>query len=302
MIRTEYGLTVERFCEVVGLPRSSFYRWRRRAGEASAHRPTPVQDAIETQIVEVAKLYPMWGHRKGVGLTRADGMSASTRSVARVMARRGLLLPARYQAERRQLARERREAFLEPPTGRNQVRQLDFSEFETTGGGVWQFAPVVAYHAKPCLASRASTTKTAHDAIAAVGAAIAEAERLRERRLLEELTDPDTGEITPATIVTDNGSCFRAGAFAAFIDKRPELRHVRTRHTAPETNGVVERYIESVTYEHLYRHEIPDGPALALHLDAYRDIYNRIRPHEAIGFDTPQPIPHRNPNTYHRGH
>jgi len=104
------------------------------------------------------------------------------------------------------------------------VWQLDFSEFETAGGGTWQFAPVVDYHAKPCLASPASTTKTAHDAIGAVTAAIAEAERLLGCGLLEELTDPDTGEITPVTIVTDNGPCFRAGAFAAFIEQRPELR------------------------------------------------------------------------------
>ena len=37
-----------------------------------------------------------------------------------------------------------------------------------------------------------------------------------------------------------------------------ELRHVRTRHHAPETNGVVERFNGSPKYEHLYRLEIPD--------------------------------------------
>jgi hypothetical protein len=40
----------------------------------------------------------------------------------------------------------------------------------------------------------------------------------------------------PLTIVTDNG---------------PALRHVRTRHHAPETKGVVERFNQSLKYEHL---------------------------------------------------
>ena len=32
-----------------------------------------------------------------------------------------------------------------------------------------------------------------------------------------------------------------------------------TRHYAPETNGVVERFNQSTKYEHLYRHNIGDG-------------------------------------------
>lgn len=197
------------------------------------------------------------------------------------------LLPVRYHAERRQLAKARREAFITPPTGRNQVWQTDFSELETTAGGTWQFAPVVDYHAKLSLASPASTTKTTHDAISAVEHAITEAERLLDRPLIEDLTDPDTGEITPIRLVSDNGPCYRSGGFAAYITRRPELVHIRTRYRCPETNGVVERYIESAKYECLYRTDITDGLALALELDAYRDIDNRVRPHEAIDFATP---------------
>jgi len=44
-----------------------------------------------------------------------------------------------------------------------------------------------------------------YDAIAAVAAAITEAEALACRPLLEALTDPATGQVRPVTIVTDNG-------------------------------------------------------------------------------------------------
>jgi putative transposase len=120
-----------------------------------------------------------------------------------------------------------------------------------------------------------------------VEAAIREAERLLARPLIKELTDPDTGEITPIRLISDNGPCYRSGGFAAYIRRWPELVHIRTRYRSPQTNGVVERYIDSAKYEHLYRTDITDGLALALELDAYRDIYNRVRPHEALAFATP---------------
>src|SRR5207245_1931831 len=100
-------------------------------------------------------------------LLHADGYQVSMSSVARALARRGLLLPQRYQAERRQLARARRAVFLEPPTRRCRVWQSDFSEFETIGGGIWRLCGVVDYVAKVSLACPVTTTQTAVDAIAA---------------------------------------------------------------------------------------------------------------------------------------
>jgi len=35
-------------------------------------------------------------------------------------------------------------------------------------------------------------------------------------------------------------------------------------------------------YEHLYRAPIDDGGALAMETARFRDIYNRIRPHQAL--------------------
>ena len=88
-------------------------------------------------------------------------------------------------------------------------------------------------------------------------------------------------------LVTDNGACFRSGGFQRFIDSRPELVHVRTRVKAPETNGVLERWIESSKYELLYREEIRDGLALQAQPDDYRNFHNTLRPHETLGQTLP---------------
>ena len=50
---------------------------------------------------------------------------------------------------------------------------------------------------------------------------------------------------------------------------------------------MIERSFGTLKYEHLYREEIADGIALAREVDYYRDIMNRIRPHEELGFARP---------------
>ena len=208
-------------------------------------------------------------------------------SVARALARRGLLLPQRYQAERRQLARARRAVFLEPPTRRCRVWQSDFSEFETIGGGIWRLCGVVDYVAKVSLACPVTTTQTAVDAIAALEVARMNADTWLGHSLLEECLHPETGEVLPIAIVTDNGAAFRSAAFARYIASRPEFTHVRTRHRSPQTNGVIERFFQALKYEYLYRNEIGDGATLAAAVDCHQTVYNDVRPHEAIAFRTP---------------
>ncbi len=287
LIRVEAALAVARFCALLGIPRATWYRWKRAACSRPGRWPAPVVDALEPIAASYATTFAAWGHRKLWALLQADGYQVSMSSVARALARRGLLLPLRYQAERRQLARARRAVFLEPPTRRCRVWQSDFSEFETLGGGIWRLCGVVDYVAKVALACAVTTTQTTVDAIAAIEVARMKAETLLGHSLLEECLDPESGEIAPIAIVTDNGSAYRSAAFARYIASHSEFTHVRTRHRSPQTNGVIERFFQALKYEHLYREEIEDGPAVATAVDRYQSLYNDIRPHEAITFRTP---------------
>jgi putative transposase len=167
------------------------------------------------------------------------------------------------------------------------VWQTDFSELESLAGGIWRMSGVVEDWAKVALACPVTTTQGSRDAIAALQAAQTEVERLLGRSLLEDCVDPTTGELLPVVVVTDNGPCYRSVAFQRYIASRPELAHVRTRYRSPRTNGVIERFYESIKYEHLYRREIGDGLALAQEVASYLTVYNSVRPHEAIGFTTP---------------
>lgn len=289
-MRQQAGLSVSRFCELAGIPRASWYRRARRAAEgrpALGSWPAPVRDRIEQPAAQLALEWPAWGHRKIHALLAVDGFHASQATVRRALARRGLLQPVGYQRERRELAKARKAAFVSPPTRRNRVWQTDFSELETAAGGTWQMSGVVDYVAKLALCCPVTTTKTWREAVATLEDARSVVQDLLGVTLLHDCTCPDTGALTPVIVVSDNGPCYRAAGFARYIASRPEFKHVRTRHRSPETNGVIERFFQSIKYERLYRHEINDGPALAEHVDGYLDVYNNRRPHEALNMDLP---------------
>jgi putative transposase len=74
----------------------------------------------------------------------------------------------------------------------------------------------------------------------------------------------------------------------AFTGDDPLLRHVRTRVRSPQTNGVIERFFGTLKYEHLFRGPIDDASALAVELARFRQIYNTIRPHQALQDRTPR--------------
>jgi putative transposase len=215
-------------------------------------------------------------------LMRIDGLHAPDSTVYRALKRAGRVLEVDYKAERRQHAQARRAAFVVPPSGPNQVWQCDFSEFETRMGGVWRIGGIADYWSKLELGYHVATTANHRDAIETVELALAETERLLGRSLLDAVSDRGTGEIRPVALVTDNGPCFKSRRFAAFVDRHPELIHIRTKRKSPGQNGVRERAFGSLKYEHLYRHEIDDGHALGVEVERYRQLFNTVRPHQAL--------------------
>jgi hypothetical protein len=180
-----------------------------------------------------------------------DSWSRGLAPVYRIMFERGLVHPARYQGERRELAKARRAVFHDPPTRRNRVWHTDFSELETRAGGVWQMGGVVDYVSKFCLTCPVTATKTWREAVACLEAARERASEALGYPLIQDLVDTESGELRPVTVVTDNGPCYRARGFRAYIASRPGPRchpaaHGRTCHpqggpTAPSAQRLTTR-------------------------------------------------------------
>jgi putative transposase len=264
--------------------------------------PAPKVDRIEALAAKYASDWPAWGHRKIAALMRADGHEVSTSTVQRALRRRNLLLPQWFRADRKSWAVLRRKVFRDdPPTHRNRVWQTDFSEFETSSGGIWRICSAIDYATKYCLAVTVTPTPRGADALACLHLAVGEAERvlslddLRADRGVMDVLDADERVIgqapAPIAVVSDNGPCFRGSVFAtAFAADDPLLKHVRTRVKSPQTNGVIGQFFGTLKYEHLYRGIIGDGDARDMEVHRFRLIYNTIRPHQTLADRTPQSV------------
>ena len=92
----------------------------------------------------------------------------------------------------------------------------------------------------------------------------------------------------PKHIVSDRGSQFLGGAYDAWCEKHG----VSQRYGAIGKHGsiaVVERFIRSLKYEHMFRVLVPFSKAsFVATLASYQGWFNEHRPHETLGGQTPR--------------
>jgi len=157
VIRVEAGMSTTRFTRLIDMPERTWRRWQAHARRAELTGeptrgpwPMPVSERVEPTVVKHAEARPAWGHRKVWAMTRYDGLVVSQATVLRVMRRRGLLLEAAYQRERRQLAAARKAAFVVPPTAANQGVAAGLQRVRDTS------APEFAQPARTAAANAAS--------------------------------------------------------------------------------------------------------------------------------------------------
>ena len=114
---------------MIGVPERTWRRWQAKArGHAPPKGPwpKPVRQKAKPAIVKHAAAHTAWGHRKVRAMTRRNGVQVSAWTVMRALRDENMLQSADYQRQRRQLAAARKAAFLVPPSGPNQVWQMDF--------------------------------------------------------------------------------------------------------------------------------------------------------------------------------
>lgn len=85
-------------------------------------------------------------------------------------------------------------------------------------------------------------------------------------------------------VLTDNGSCYRSGAFA---DALGDIAHKRTRPYRPQTNGKVERYNRTLLDEWAYARPYNSEAERVAAFDDWLHTYNHHRGHTALGGATP---------------
>jgi transposase InsO family protein len=92
--------------------------------------------------------------------------------------------------------------------------------------------------------------------------------------------------VTVEAAITDNGSAYKSHRFAEFCRSR-NIKHLRIKPHRPQTNGKVERFIQTLLREWAYRFTYSSSMDRQRWLAPYLHFYNFHRAHSALSYNPP---------------
>jgi transposase InsO family protein len=283
-----HGSNARLTCRHFGISADTFYRWKRRYKgrqlsrlEDQSRRPnrlrqpqtTPPQEA---RIRAWREKYPRWGKDKiRVLLKTYDGIDLSASTIGRVLGRlkeKGLLRePAKLKAVRNRHRVQRPWARRKPkeyiPQAPGDIVQVDTLDIEILPGV-----------RRKQFTARDMISK--YDALRAYSQATSYCGRL----FLDHLARSMPFDVRAIQI--DGGSEFM-GEFESECQNRGIKLFVLPPRS-PKLNGGVERANRTHTEEFYDVHDIPTAvDEHNIRLETWENTYNRIRPHQSLGYLTP---------------
>jgi transposase InsO family protein len=233
--------------------------------------PARTSVEIEDEIVELRKELLDQGldagaHTIAVHLARRHGSTPSVATIWRILVRRGFVTPQPQKRPRSSFIRFE----AEMP---NERWQADITHVRLGDGAEVEILNVIDDHSRLLVASDARVIFKAADVVASFHRAAA-------------------AHGFPATLLTDNGAVFtaapRGGRCAIELETaRLGIRSVHSRPYHPQTCGKVERSHQTLKRFLARQERATSIEMLQAQLDRFRDYYNTVRPHRAIGRKTP---------------
>jgi transposase InsO family protein len=275
--------TMAELCGRFGICRDTGYVWLRRyrqygikglveLNRASHRHPNQTAAEIEAAVLELREAHMRWGPRKQKRILEREQPGRqwpATSTVGEIVKRAGLVVPRKK--------RRRTEPYTQPLAHANESNRVwcaDFKGwFKAMDGARVDPLTITDAWSRYLLRCQA-VEKTDTERVRAIFEAA-----FREHGL-------------PQAIRTDNGAPFASSAVAGLsrlavwwiklgiVPERIEAGH-------PEQNGRHERMHRSLKQE---VRKAEDWRAQQLELDRFRKDFNHVRPHEALGMQTPASV------------
>lgn len=269
---------VSELCRRFGVSRKTGYKW---LGRFASHGPEGLKDRsrrprtsprrtvpeTEARIQSLRQDHEAWGPRKLRRALQRQGVESvpAASTITGILARKGLLRPDR------RLQRDWQRFEAEAP---NELLQMDFKGHVPAGRQRCHPLTIIDDHSRFSLCIAACTDE-------------------RRETVQTQLTRVFERYGLPERILTDNGSPWGSAGqgdhtrlTAWLIRLGIGVSHGRPHH--PETRGKNERFHRTLVAEVLSRKAVwRDIDELQQAFDAWRDVYNFERPHDALGLDVP---------------
>lgn len=272
----EPGANLSALGRAFGVDRKTVRKWLARAGEdgglAERSRrprvsPGRTDAAMEAAVLALRAAHPAWGGRKlRHALLRQRGEAPAASTITEILRRNGVAV-GDLGGGAKPFVR------FEHPNP-NDLWQMDFKGHVALAAEAGRLHPLTILddHSRYCIALEACANQ-------------------QTGTVKSHLTQAFERHGLPQTIITDNGSPWGDGPGSPFtplgvwlIEHGVRIAHARPYH--PQTLGKDERFHRTLALELLHT-PYPGIADAACAMKQWRSIYNRERPHQAIGYAVP---------------
>lgn len=263
------AVSVAKVCEVLGVSRSTVYYEPKRREQKPA-----LDEGLAFQIRAIIERFPTFGLRRvWAWLKFRLGVVVNLKKVARIMRLKG------WTVKQRKRGLRPRVALSESATSRPEERWATDVALVFCGekDGWCAFTPVVECCTRECLGWELAPTARSKTA-----------ERALEAALIGRF---GWTRGAPAGLVlrSDNGLVFGSRNYMKLVREYGLQQEFITPYT-PEENGLVERFIRSFKEECAWVNRFESLEQARLVIGKWIAWYNTERPHQALGYKTPQEV------------
>ena len=226
------------------------------------------EHVLRERITELAREYGRYGYRRVAALLRIEGWLVNPKRVQRIWRREGLKVPKR-QPKRARLRLTDGSCIRLRPERKDHVWTYDFLHHRTHEGRSFRLLTIVDEYTRECLAIEVKR-------------------KLNSESVLEQLGELFVHRGLPAYIRSDNGPEFTAQAVRDWLS-RLGVGTLLIEPGSPWENGYVESFNGKLRDELLNGEVFYTLKVAQVQIQRWRQGYNRLRPHSALGYRPPAP-------------
>jgi putative transposase len=259
---------VSALCQMTGLSRAGFYRWR------TPQRATPVEMEIRDQMQKVALEWPTYGYRRIASELQQRGFAVNHKRVLRMMREDNLLCVRRRTFVLTTDSRHNLPVYPNlvremKPTAVNQLWVADITYIRLRTEFVY-LAVVLDAFSRRVIGWALGRTLEAGLAVTALRMALIERQ-------------PPPGLVHHS----DRGVQYAAHDYTGLL-KRHQATISMSRKGNPYDNAACESFMKTLKHEEVYRNEYRDFQDTHASIgDFLERVYNQRRLHSALGYVSP---------------